>query len=46
VTICRGREKPHYRNASGKVDMVGKVVESVRPQRLVITWVLPADSVT
>jgi uncharacterized protein YndB with AHSA1/START domain len=30
-------------DGSGKVDMVGKVVESTPPRRLVITWAKPAD---
>jgi len=30
-------------NDSSRVDIVGKVLESDRPQRLVVTWALPAN---
>lgn len=33
-------------DGSGKVDMVGKVVESTPPSRLVMTWARPAEEKT
>jgi uncharacterized protein YndB with AHSA1/START domain len=39
-----GSKWQHVRtDATGTVDLVGKVVESARPRRLVITWAFPAD---
>lgn len=33
----------HENAESGKADLVGKVLESDRPRRLVISWAFPAD---
>jgi uncharacterized protein YndB with AHSA1/START domain len=40
-----GSKWEHRRNdAAGTVDLVGKVLESTPPRRLVLTWVFPADA--
>ena len=42
-----GSRWEHKRSdGSGKVDMVGKVVESTPPRRLVMTWARPAEEQT
>jgi uncharacterized protein YndB with AHSA1/START domain len=39
-----GSKWQHRRcDAEGTVDLVGRVMESARPRRLVITWAFPAD---
>jgi uncharacterized protein YndB with AHSA1/START domain len=40
-----GSRWEHQRtDGSGTVDIVGKVVESIRPRRLVYTWARPSDA--
>lgn len=38
-----GSRWEHRRCDNGTVDLVGKVLESSPPRRLVLTWALPAD---
>ena len=40
----RGSAWKHVDAASGKVRLVGEVLESAPPRRLVISWAFPADA--